>query len=118
METLLDDHPAVARPMYKAQLIEEGILRAWIVSMGRRSSIERVAGITNMKTKGPDEFTKSRSDKFKAAAKKAGCDEDEARWAERLKRVARQALEEPQPDPRIVVQTKVPKAKPRVEKPD
>lgn len=43
METLLEDHPAVARAMYKSQLIDEGILRAWIVSMGRRSSAERVA---------------------------------------------------------------------------
>jgi CRP-like cAMP-binding protein len=43
MEALLEDHPAVARAMYKSQLIDEGILRAWIVSMGRRNSIERVA---------------------------------------------------------------------------
>jgi CRP-like cAMP-binding protein len=43
MEILLEDHPAVARAMYKSQLIDEGILRAWIVSMGRRSSVERVA---------------------------------------------------------------------------
>jgi len=43
MEALLEDHPAVARAMYKSQLIDEGILRSWIVSMGRRSSIERVA---------------------------------------------------------------------------
>lgn len=43
MEALLDNHPAVARAMYKSQLIDEGILRAWIVSMGRRNSTERVA---------------------------------------------------------------------------
>lgn len=43
MEMLLEDHPAVARAMYKSQLIDEGILRAWIVSMGRRNSVERVA---------------------------------------------------------------------------
>ncbi len=43
MEALLEDHPAVARAMYMSQLIDEGILRAWIVSMGRRSSVERVA---------------------------------------------------------------------------
>jgi CRP-like cAMP-binding protein len=43
MEILLEDHPAVARAMYKSQLIDEGILRAWIVSNGRRSSVERVA---------------------------------------------------------------------------
>lgn len=29
--------------MYTAQLVDEGVMRAWIVSMGRRSSIERVA---------------------------------------------------------------------------
>ncbi len=43
METLLEDHPAIARAMYKSQLIDEGVLRAWIVSMGRRTSVERVA---------------------------------------------------------------------------
>ena len=43
MENLLEDHPAIARAMYKAQLIDEGILRSWIVSMGRRNSVERVA---------------------------------------------------------------------------
>lgn len=43
MEMLLEDHPAIARAMYKSQLIDEGILRSWIVSMGRRSSVERVA---------------------------------------------------------------------------
>lgn len=43
MQELLRTHPAIARAMYIAQLIDEGIMRAWIVSMGRRSSIERVA---------------------------------------------------------------------------
>ncbi len=43
MEVLLEDHPAVARALYKSQLIDEGILRAWIVSMGRRSGVECVA---------------------------------------------------------------------------
>lgn len=43
MEMLMEDHPAIARAMYKSQLIDEGILRAWIVSLGRRSSVERVA---------------------------------------------------------------------------
>ena len=32
---------------------------------------------------------KSQSDKFKQAAREAGCDEDEARWTERLKNVAK-----------------------------
>lgn len=43
MQTMMDEHPAIARAMYVAQLVDEGIMRAWIVSMGRRSSIERVA---------------------------------------------------------------------------
>ena len=43
MDGLLDDHKGIARAMYRSQLTDEGTLRAWIVSMGRRSSIERVA---------------------------------------------------------------------------
>lgn len=43
MQAMMLDHPAIARAMYIAQLVDEGIMRAWIVSMGRRSSIERVA---------------------------------------------------------------------------
>ena len=43
MAVMLEDYPRIATAMYKAQLIDEGTLRAWIVSMGRRSSIERVA---------------------------------------------------------------------------
>lgn len=43
MDTLLEAHPNIARAMYIAQLIDEGTLRSWIVSMGRRSSLERVA---------------------------------------------------------------------------
>jgi CRP-like cAMP-binding protein len=35
--------PNIARAMYVAQLVDEGTLRSWIVSMGRRSSLERVA---------------------------------------------------------------------------
>ena len=31
----------------------------------------------------------SQSDKFKDAARKLGCDEDEARWEERLRKVAK-----------------------------
>lgn len=33
---------------------------------------------------------KSQSDKFKEAARELGCDEDEARWDERLRKVAKQ----------------------------
>lgn len=43
MEDLMTSHPGISRAMYISQLINEGTLRAWIVSMGRRSSIERVA---------------------------------------------------------------------------
>lgn len=43
MEEILDAHPDIARAMYIGQLVDEGILRSWMVSMGRRSSIERVA---------------------------------------------------------------------------
>ncbi|MGI4811278.1 MAG: Crp/Fnr family transcriptional regulator [Janthinobacterium lividum] len=43
MQALMQAHPNVASAMYSAQLIDEGIMRAWIVSMGRRSSTERVA---------------------------------------------------------------------------
>lgn len=43
MDALMDAHAAIARAMYISQLVDEGILRSWIVSMGRRSSIERVA---------------------------------------------------------------------------
>ena len=42
MALMMNDHPSIARAMYKAQLIDEGTLRQWIVSMGRRSSVERV----------------------------------------------------------------------------
>lgn len=43
MDQLMHDHRGFARAMYMAQLTDEGTLRAWIVSMGRRSSLERVA---------------------------------------------------------------------------
>ena len=43
MQTMMQAHPNIASAMYAAQLIDEGIMRAWIVSMGRRSSTERVA---------------------------------------------------------------------------
>lgn len=43
MQAMMRDHPNIAQAMYIAQLIDEGIMRAWIVSMGRRSSSERVA---------------------------------------------------------------------------
>lgn len=43
MQTLVSAHPAIAEAMYTAQLVGKSTMRAWIVSMGRRSSIERVA---------------------------------------------------------------------------
>lgn len=43
MQSIMQEHPQIANAMYAAQLIDEGIMRAWIVSMGRRSSLERVA---------------------------------------------------------------------------
>lgn len=43
MDDLMDAHPRVARAMYISQLVDEGIMRAWITSMGRRTSIERAA---------------------------------------------------------------------------
>lgn len=43
MDSILEDHPRIAKAIYVAQLVDEGIMRAWITSMGRRASIERVA---------------------------------------------------------------------------
>ena len=43
MEAMIDKHRGVAKAMYTGQLIDEGTMRAWITSMGRRASIERVA---------------------------------------------------------------------------
>lgn len=43
MDAMMDAHRNVAKAMYIAQLVDEGTMRAWITSMGRRASIERVA---------------------------------------------------------------------------
>ncbi|MFC3711674.1 Crp/Fnr family transcriptional regulator [Sphingoaurantiacus capsulatus] len=43
MDAIMDGHRAIAKAMYVGQLIDEGTMRAWITSMGRRASIERVA---------------------------------------------------------------------------
>lgn len=43
MDALLERHPRVAKAMYISQLVDEGTMRAWITSMGRRSSVERLA---------------------------------------------------------------------------
>lgn len=43
MDEMMHDHRGIAKAMYLGQLIDEGTMRAWITSMGRRASIERVA---------------------------------------------------------------------------
>ncbi len=43
MDLIMERHPGIAKAMYVGQLIDEGIMRAWITSMGRRASVERVA---------------------------------------------------------------------------
>lgn len=43
MRAIMQARPNIASAMYSAQLVDEGIMRAWIVSMGRRTSTERVA---------------------------------------------------------------------------
>lgn len=43
MDELMAEYPGIARAMYIAQLVDEGTLRAWIVSLGRRTSAERAA---------------------------------------------------------------------------
>lgn len=43
MDGIFEQYKGVAKAMYLGQLIDEGTMRAWITSMGRRASIERVA---------------------------------------------------------------------------
>ncbi len=43
MQEIMQNHRSIALAMYSAQLVDEAIMRAWIVSMGRRSSVERLA---------------------------------------------------------------------------
>jgi CRP-like cAMP-binding protein len=43
MEQLIDASAALTHAFWRSQLVDEGTLRAWIVSMGRRGSVERVA---------------------------------------------------------------------------
>jgi CRP-like cAMP-binding protein len=43
MDEIMSENPNIAKALYIAQLVDEGTMRAWITSMGRRSSIERVA---------------------------------------------------------------------------
>jgi CRP-like cAMP-binding protein len=43
MEGLVEATTSLTHAFWRAQLIDEGVLRAWIVSMGRRGSMERLA---------------------------------------------------------------------------
>ncbi len=43
MEDLIFTRPAITRAFWWTQLVDEDTLRAWIVSMGRRDSLQRVA---------------------------------------------------------------------------
>jgi CRP-like cAMP-binding protein len=43
MEKLIETHPAITRAFWWNQLVDEDTLRAWIVSMGRRNGLQRVA---------------------------------------------------------------------------
>lgn len=43
MEEISEKHPRIARAFWWTQLVNEGVLRAWIVSMGRRSAIQRIS---------------------------------------------------------------------------
>ncbi len=43
LDQIFEEHPKIAKAIYIAQLVDEGTMRAWITSMGRRASIERVA---------------------------------------------------------------------------
>jgi CRP-like cAMP-binding protein len=45
MESLTSARPTLARAFWWTQLVDEGVLRATIVSMGRRTSVERVAHV-------------------------------------------------------------------------
>jgi len=39
----LTDRPAIARALWWASLVDEAVLRAWIVNLGRRDAVSRVA---------------------------------------------------------------------------
>lgn len=43
MSALLTATPTLTHAFWRAQLVDEAVLRAWIVSMGRRDSMERIA---------------------------------------------------------------------------
>lgn len=43
IEALIDTRPSITKAFWRTQLVDEGVLRAWIVSMGRRDALQRVA---------------------------------------------------------------------------
>jgi CRP-like cAMP-binding protein len=43
MRAIIDDRPDLTRALWWATLVDEGVLRAWIVNMGRRNARERIA---------------------------------------------------------------------------
>lgn len=43
MEDLINSRPTITRAFWRTQLVDESVLRAWMVCMGRRTSIQRVA---------------------------------------------------------------------------
>jgi CRP-like cAMP-binding protein len=43
LESLIETRPAITRAFWWTQLVDEDTLRAWIVSMGRRNGLQRVA---------------------------------------------------------------------------
>jgi CRP-like cAMP-binding protein len=45
MEKLCDDRPGLMRAMWWATLVDEGVLRAWIVNIGGRDAYARIANL-------------------------------------------------------------------------
>jgi CRP-like cAMP-binding protein len=43
VRTLMEDHPAIARSLRLGTLVDEATLREWLVNVGCRSAIERIA---------------------------------------------------------------------------
>lgn len=43
MEALVEARPTISRAFWWSQLVDQSVLRAWIVSMGRRTAQERIA---------------------------------------------------------------------------
>jgi CRP-like cAMP-binding protein len=43
IDRLISEHPSVARAMWWASLVDEATLREWLLSMGQRSAIQRMA---------------------------------------------------------------------------